>query len=139
MACAGSSLLPRGRSGQSLLCQVCVAPHQVQNLAELLQVSSLGGTKRHCFEEGHDPLLEVEPPANAPAKDVFAVVVTPGIAEIAPALEELAQELQRRQAPLALRDDEFRPDLPARLQRRTPVDVDAEAAFAVDETGDPAL
>src|SRR5687767_8574411 len=49
------------------------------------------------------------------------------------------EQLERRNAPLALRDDEFGPDLPAQLHDGTPIDVHAEAPFAVDEPSDPAF
>ena len=120
-----------------LLAEMTTRPHQGEHLAELRQILGLRGPKRHLFEERHDPLLEVVAPADAPAKDVFAVVVPPGVAIDRPAVEELLQELERSEAPLALRDDELRSNLPTEPQRRTPVDVDAKASFAVDESGDP--
>jgi hypothetical protein len=124
---------------KTILAEMHADPHQGEHPAELRQILGLRGPEWHLFEERHDPLLEVAPPADAPAKDVFAVIVPPGVAIDRPAVEELLQDLERSEAPLALRDDEFRPDLPAEPQRRTPIDVDAETSFAVDESGDPAF
>ena len=67
------------------------------------------------------------------------MVVTAGVPVDRAAAEERLKQLERRSAPLALRDDEFGPDLPAQLHAGTSVDVHAEASFAVDEPSDPAF
>ncbi len=138
MARAGSSPRPLVRSGQSLPRR---GVHRPASLPEPGRTSP--GHQPWRFEAA--PLRET---ARSSLRGRAAGGHTserrlrggaPGVAVDRPAVEELLQELERRHAPLALRDDEFRPDLPAEPKRRTPVDVDAEAAFAVDETGDPAL
>ena len=90
-------------------------------------------------EERHDLVLEIVPPAYTPTEDILPVVVAPRVAVDHSTAKERPQERERSDAPLALRDDELRPNLPAEPHRRTPVDVDAEAAFAVDESSDPSL
>jgi hypothetical protein len=67
------------------------------------------------------------------------MVVTPSVPLDRAAAEERLKQLERRNAPLALRDDEFGPNLPAQLHHGTSVDVHADAAFAVDEPSDPAF
>ena len=67
------------------------------------------------------------------------MVVTAGVSIDRAAAEERLKQLERGSTPLALRDDEFRPDLPAEPHHGTPVDVHAEASFAVDEPSDPAF
>jgi hypothetical protein len=67
------------------------------------------------------------------------VVVAPSVPVDRAAAEKRLKQLERRNAPLALRDDEFRPYLPAELHDGTSIDVHAEAAFAVDEPSDPAF
>ena len=66
------------------------------------------------------------------------VVVTPVAVDRA-AAEERLQKLQRLATPRALGHDELGADLPPERHDRAPVDRDAEASFAVDEPGDPAL
>ena len=67
------------------------------------------------------------------------MVVTPSVSIDRAAAEERLKQLERRNALLALRDDEFGPNLPAQLHHGASVDVHAEAAFAVDEPSDPAF
>ena len=87
--------------------QVPAGPHQHENLAELLQIRGLGGPQWHLLQEGDYPLLEVGSPANAPSKDILAMVVTPSVPIDRAAAEERLEQLERRNASLALRDDEF--------------------------------
>src|SRR5215210_291245 len=113
--------------------------HQPEDLAELLQIRGLRGAKRHLLEERENPLFEVCSAANAPSQDILTMVITAGVPVDRAAAEERLKQLERGNTPLALRDDEFRPDLPAKLHHGTPVDVHGEASFAIDEPSDPAI
>jgi hypothetical protein len=119
--------------------EVTSAPHQPQDLAKTHQILGLRGAQGHLVEEREDPLLDVSSPANAPPKDILSMVVATSVPVDRAAAEKRLKQLERRNAPLALRDDEFGSNLPTQLHHGASIDVHAEAAFAVDEPSDPAF
>jgi len=67
------------------------------------------------------------------------MVIVPGVAIDASALEELSYELEGRNTSLSLHDYESRLYLPPTGHAFVPLDWTAETTFSVDEADDPLL
>src|SRR4051794_5974712 len=113
--------------------------HASQDESESLEVGTLRGSQRVCFEERHHPLQQLAAPLHREAKQHLPMIEWSMLLDDAPTPEHLSEEFERRPRGCGLDDGELVLDLPAEPTPGVAHHRDREAPFAVDEADDPLL
>ena len=113
--------------------------HHSKNRRELDELLCFRRSQWISFEERNDSRPEVVLVEHSIHEEILAVVIVPGIAINASALEEVPHQVKDRRASLSLHDSESRLHHPTDSHAWIAVNRQAEAAFSVDKADDPLL